>query len=107
MFFLKDTIKVYAKYLNLDEDEIIDKFNDFYNCGYFDRVYATNLAYVPEEAKSQPWFKTIDCSRNIAFIINELNYGRSIGEVIKGRDAVLKRVREIREKRGNRDNEIK
>lgn len=29
VFFLKDTIKKYAKYLNLDEDEIIDKFNDF------------------------------------------------------------------------------
>ena len=27
--YLKDTIKKYAKYLNLDEDEIIDKFNDF------------------------------------------------------------------------------
>ena len=37
---------------------------------------------------------------NIAVIINELNHGRSIGEVIKGRDAVLKRVREIREGRG-------
>lgn len=29
VFFLKDTIKLYAKYLNLDEDEIVDKFNDF------------------------------------------------------------------------------
>lgn len=29
VFFLKDTVKKYAKYLNLDEDEIIDKFNDF------------------------------------------------------------------------------
>ncbi len=29
VFFLKDTIKKYAKYLNLDEDEIIDQFNDF------------------------------------------------------------------------------
>ncbi len=29
VFFLKDLIKKYAKYLNLDEDEIIDKFNDF------------------------------------------------------------------------------
>lgn len=29
VFFLKDTIKKYAKYLNLDEDEIIDDFNDF------------------------------------------------------------------------------
>ena len=29
IFFLKDIVKKYAKYLNLDEDEIIDKFNDF------------------------------------------------------------------------------
>lgn len=78
----------------------IDKFNDYYESGYFDRVYSTNLAYVPEEAKNSPWFKSIDCSKNIAIIINELNHERSIGEVIKGRDAVLKRVREIREERG-------
>lgn len=84
----------------------IEKFNAYYECGYIDRVYATNLAYVPEEAKSQPWFRSIDCSKNIAFIINELNHGRSIGEVIKGRDAVLKRVRQIREERGRKSNEI-
>ena len=29
VFFLKDIVKKYAKYLNLDEDEIIEKFNDF------------------------------------------------------------------------------
>ncbi len=29
IFFLKDLIKKYAKYLNLDEDKIIDEFNDF------------------------------------------------------------------------------
>jgi len=29
VFFLKETIKKYAKYLNLDEDDIMDKFNDF------------------------------------------------------------------------------
>ena len=37
VFFLKDTIKKYAKYLNLDEDEIIDKFNDFI-FGYTSRI---------------------------------------------------------------------
>lgn len=83
----------------------IDKFNSYYESGYFDKVYTTNLAYVPEEAKKQPWFKSVDCSRSIAHIINELNYGRSIGEVIKGRDAVLKRVRQIREERGKKKNE--
>lgn len=29
VFFLKDLIKKYSRYLNLDEDENIDKFNDF------------------------------------------------------------------------------
>lgn len=29
VFFLKETIKKYAKYLNLDEDDLLDKFNDF------------------------------------------------------------------------------
>lgn len=29
VFFLKDLIKKYTKYLNLDEDEVMDKFNDF------------------------------------------------------------------------------
>ena len=29
VFFLKDIVKMYAKYLNLDEDEIMDNFNDF------------------------------------------------------------------------------
>jgi len=37
VFFLKETIKKYAKYLNLDEDEIIDSFNDFM-FGYTSRI---------------------------------------------------------------------
>lgn len=79
----------------------IEKFNLYYDSGYFEKVYATNLAYVPEEVLSQPWFESVDCSYNIANIINELNYGRSIGEVIKGRDEVLTKVRKIRRDRGN------
>ena len=37
VFFLKETIKKYSKYLNLDEDEIMDKFNDFM-FGYTSRI---------------------------------------------------------------------
>ncbi len=42
VFFLKDTIKVYAKYLNLDEDEIVDKFNDFI-FGYTSRIPISDI----------------------------------------------------------------
>lgn len=78
----------------------IEKFNEYYECGYFDKVYSTNLVYVSPEISRQAWFESVDCSYSIANIINELNHGRSIGELIKGRDDVLKKVREIRGERG-------
>lgn len=37
VFFLKDLVKKYAKYLNLDEDEIVSLFNDFI-FGYTSRI---------------------------------------------------------------------
>lgn len=37
VFFLKDLVKKYAKYLNLDEDEITGLFNDFI-FGYTSRI---------------------------------------------------------------------
>lgn len=74
----------------------IDKFDEYYKAGYFEKVYSTNLVYVPEKIKNEPWFQIVDCSKNIATVINELNYGRSIGDVISGRDAVLTKVRNIR-----------
>ena len=78
----------------------IEKFQEYYELGYFDKVYSTNLVYVSEEVKSQPWFCLVDCSYKIANIINELNHGRSIGQLIEGRDDVLRKVRRIREEKG-------
>jgi len=37
VFFLKDLVKKYSKYLNLDEDEIMSLFNDFI-FGYTSRI---------------------------------------------------------------------
>ena len=80
----------------------IEKFQEYYELEYFDKVYSTNLVYVSDEVKSQPWFCLVDCSDKIANIINELNHGRSIGQLIKGRDDVLRKVRKIRERKNNK-----
>lgn len=77
----------------------VDKFDEYYRKGYFDKVYATNLSYVPDDVKELDWFESVDCSMNIAKIINELNYGKSIGEIIKGKNEALAKVRTLR-KRG-------
>ena len=50
VFFLKETIKKYAIYLNLDEDEIIDKFNDFI-FGYTSRITINDILEQTKEFK--------------------------------------------------------
>ena len=76
--------------------EGIDKFNDYYNRGIFDRVYASNVSYVPDEIKKMEWFRAVDCSYKIATIINALNYGHSIGEIISGRTETAVKIKKLR-----------
>ena len=50
IFFLKDLIKKYTIYLNLDEDEIMDKFNDFI-FGYTSRIPVSDILEKTREMK--------------------------------------------------------
>jgi ribose-phosphate pyrophosphokinase len=76
----------------------IDKFDEYYQNGMFNKVYASNLCYVPEEYLSKPWFKSVDCSYRLANIINELNYGHSIGELISCRTETAVKIKKLRKK---------
>lgn len=69
------------------------KFEEAYEKGYFNRVYATNASYVPQSIKEKEWFHEVDCSKRIAHIISELNYGHSIGELIKGKDELVFKIK--------------
>ena len=69
------------------------KFEEAYQKGYFNRVYATNANYIPESIKEKEWFHEVDCSKRIAHIISELNYGHSIGNVIEGKEGLVFKVR--------------
>ncbi|MBF4694339.1 ribose-phosphate pyrophosphokinase [Fusibacter ferrireducens] len=62
--------------------EGIDKFNKFYKEGYFDKVYTTNLSYIPESVKNTPWFEQVDMSEYISKVINRLNYDMSISDIM-------------------------
>ncbi len=50
VFFLKETVKKYAKYLNLDEDDIMDQFNDFM-FGYTSRIPIDDILEQTREIK--------------------------------------------------------
>lgn len=59
-----------------------DTFEEYYQNGLIDRVYATNLTYVPEEIKETEWFREVDMSGFMANVIDTLNYNQSISTLL-------------------------
>ena len=80
----------------------VDKFQQYYDEGYINRVYASNVSYVPAEYASKEWFKLVDCSYRIANIISELNYGHSIGELIKCSPEMAVKIKRLRLESGKK-----
>lgn len=67
-----------------------NKFDDYYEKGYIDRVITTNLTYLPPCAKEKPYFITADMSKFIALIIDSLNHDTSISSVMTPTDKIHK-----------------
>lgn len=68
--------------------EGIEKFNKFYEDGIIERIYTTNLSYLPESIKKQPWLREVDMSYYISRIINRLNYDVSISDLLDARKGI-------------------
>ncbi len=56
----------------------IEKFNEYYESGLIDKVYCTNLTYIPEDVLKAKWFRKVDMSGFLGNIIHHLNYDRSL-----------------------------
>ena len=74
--------------------EGIDEFVKAYKNYYFDKLYTTNLSYIPKEYKEKTWFHTVDCSTNIAEIINALHNKESLTPLLNGKEKILKLLEE-------------
>lgn len=72
--------------------EGIEKFNRMYEMGMIDRVYSTNLTYLPPEVKRAKWFREVDMSDFIANLIDYINVDRSISPLIDATRSIQKRV---------------
>ena len=55
----------------------IEKFEKAYDDGILDKVFSTNLSYVPQHIKDKEWYSDVDCSAMIADIIDTLNKSQS------------------------------
>ena len=60
----------------------LDKFDEFYSKGLFDKIICTNLTYLPPELKEREYFIEADMSKYTAYIIDTLNHNIPISSVL-------------------------
>ena len=61
--------------------EGFDKFDEFYEKGYFDKLITTNLTYLPPELYRKPYFVCANMYKYMANIIHTLNHDQSISTI--------------------------
>jgi len=71
-----------------------EKFDEYYNNGYIDKVFTTNLIYNEPELLSKPWYCNVNMSKYIALLIDTLNCDNSISHLLNPADRIKKIVSE-------------
>ena len=68
----------------------IDVFNEAYKNGIFEKLYTTNLSYIPDEYKKFNWLNVVDCSRRIGEIIDNIHKSKSLSKLSNDNERVIK-----------------
>ena len=68
--------------------EGIEIFEEAYKNKIFDKLYTTNLTYIPKEFKNE-WLNIVDTSKKIAEIIDALHKGKSLKKIVNGKEKVF------------------
>ena len=68
--------------------EGFEKFDEYYEKGYINKVITTNLTYLPAELYEKPYFVKADMSKFLALIIDSLNHDITIGSVMNPTDKI-------------------
>ncbi|MBQ4564512.1 MAG: ribose-phosphate pyrophosphokinase, partial [Lachnospiraceae bacterium] len=64
------------------------KFDEYHENGLIDRIFTTNLIYQTPELLSRPYYTSVDMSKYIALIIDYLNHGMSVSELLNPVDRI-------------------
>lgn len=70
----------------------LDKFDDEFKNGVFDRLLTTNLVYQTPELLNKPYYINCDMSKYIALIIDTLNHDMSISHLLNPVDRIKRCV---------------
>ena len=74
----------------------IECFEKAYKDKIFDKLYTTNLTYIPSEYKTKEWLEVVNCSKRIAEIIDHIHKGASLRNIVHNNEKVLKLLKEKR-----------
>lgn len=72
------------------------KFDKYYEDGVIDRILTTNLVYQSPELLSRPYYISVDMSKYIALIIDNLNHDASLSELLNPTKRINKLLDEYR-----------
>ena len=61
----------------------LEKFDEAYGNGWFDRIYTTNLIYQKPELLAREYYSSVGMERYIAALIDTLNRGETLQELTK------------------------
>lgn len=70
----------------------IEKIEQAYQKGYINRIYTTNLSYIPEEIQNKEWLEVVDCTHHVAEIINNLNNQKPLSALLNGRSKLSRQI---------------
>ena len=73
----------------------VTAFDEAYQKGQFQKLYTTNVTYVPEEIKQKPWYREVDCSKYLARIINAIYEKESIRQYQEGRSKIVSKMKSL------------
>ena len=78
--------------------EGLSNFDAAWEQGFIEKVFTTNLVYRPEELKKREWYAEVDMSKYIAYIIDTLNYDRTMSELLDPVNRINKLLDRVKEK---------
>ena len=64
------------------------KFDEYHENGLIDRIFTTNLIYQTPALLSRSYYTSVDMSKYIALIIDYLNHGMSVSELLNPVDRI-------------------
>ncbi len=79
--------------------EGIEKFDKAHEEGLFEAIYTTNASYIPEEIKKRPYIRVVDIAPYLAEVIDAMNKGESISELLNGTEKKLVLAREVAQRK--------